>query len=118
LNGSGKTTLLNAILLALYGNRMPLVSRLNLSYSELLSRFRSHGIESDEPSWVELDLGFETSTIQLRRSWHRAKVRMVDDLQIWRQGVPDPILAQSWASQVEQLIPGDWPPYFSSTENS
>jgi DNA sulfur modification protein DndD len=51
-------------------------------------------------------------TLRLRRSWQVAKVRYVDRLEVWRDGLEDSLLAKAWDSQVENLLPVDLAPLF------
>lgn len=106
LNGAGKTTLLNLVLFILYGDQSPAVRSQLGSYSAYLESLCHRGAHQSD-FWASLDLDLPSQTLRVRRSWHQAKVRWVDTLDVWHNGEHDPALAQGWASYVEELIPSD-----------
>ncbi len=109
LNGCGKTSLLEAILLNLYGKRSPFVYERARSYSAYLDSLIHRGVSRKEGAAVELELmvpmeeGY--TLLRVRRSWKSAAVRVVDRLEIWRDGLEDKHLASNWDTYVENLIP-------------
>lgn len=109
LNGRGKTSLLDAVLLALYGSRTPSLKEQGKAYSAYLESLVHKNITPGDDSFVELEfeapLGTHTCEIRLRRSWRNGSKRYTDKLEIWRDGVFDPHLAENWPSQVEELLP-------------
>lgn len=108
-NGRGKTSLLDGVLLALYGSRTPSLKEQGKVYSAYLESLVHKKAKPDEESSVEIEfeapLGTQTCNIRLRRSWRNGNKRYTDRLEIWRDGVLDPHLADNWASQVEELLP-------------
>ncbi|CEP66719.1 DNA sulphur modification protein DndD [Moorella glycerini] len=109
LNGRGKTSLLEAILLNLYGSRSPFVHERARSYSAYLDSLIHRGVPREEGAAVELELMVPIeeghTLLRIRRSWKAAAVRVVDRLEIWRDGLEDSHLASNWDTYVENLIP-------------
>lgn len=108
MNGSGKTTLLEAVLLCLYGKRSPAVTRSKLSYSSYLQGLISRHVDPHIGSYVQLELvvdGGNQHGLRVHRSWRLANARVVDRLEVWRDGAPDPFLAETWDSLAERLMP-------------
>jgi len=61
LNGRGKTTILEAILLALYGKRSPMITESNLSYSAYLRKTINNRSPNNN-AYISLQLSIPTST--------------------------------------------------------
>ncbi|HEY3364925.1 MAG TPA: DNA sulfur modification protein DndD [Symbiobacteriaceae bacterium] len=108
-NGRGKTSLLDAVLLALYGSRSPSVKEYKKGYSAYLESLLHKGAAPGDPSFVELDMEVPAhkgeTKLRVRRSWRFASVRHTDRLEVWRDGVSDPTLAENWDVYVEELLP-------------
>lgn len=108
LNGRGKTSLLEAVLLALYGNRSPVVREKNTAYPGYLESLIHRGVPKTEGASVELEIELpiegDPTVLRIRRSW-KGKGRIVDKLEIWRGGIQDVHLATNWDTYVEELIP-------------
>ncbi len=109
MNGSGKTTLLEAVLVCLYGKRSPVASRSRLSYSSYLQSLISRHVDPHIGSYVQLELVVDGGSLRrelsVHRSWRLANKRVTDKLEVWRDGAPDPFLAETWDSFAERLIP-------------
>lgn len=108
-NGRGKTTLLDAILLALYGNRSPRITR-GLSYSNyLLGLINSNADVVSEETFVELTIdmsdGQRSTMLRVRRTWPQKPNRIRDTLEVWQDGVINPYLADGWDAYIEEQIP-------------
>lgn len=111
LNGSGKTSLLEGILLALYGRNAPAARAYTGSYTSYLASLINRGSGPDDETFVELVLEVpgesrnQLITLRVRRSWKVARVRAVENLTVWREGVEDKYLAGGWDTYVEELVP-------------
>jgi DNA sulfur modification protein DndD len=109
LNGSGKTTLLDSIQLALYGRRARCSNRGALSYEEYLRRCVSNGIKPAE--WSSVQVQFRQWTdghehvYRIRRSWVKNNGGVAEKVEVFRDNVPDRVLADTWLDFVEELIP-------------
>ncbi|MGI6078826.1 MAG: DNA sulfur modification protein DndD [Fastidiosipilaceae bacterium] len=106
MNGRGKTTILEAVLLALYGKRSMSFTEHNTSYTEYLRNYInnvSNGETFLELS-IELYLGQERVDILIRRSWTEGK-RISDNLEVWKNAIPDKYLARHWDTYVEEILP-------------
>lgn len=108
-NGFGKTTVLEALLLALYGRRSPVVRESGKSYPSYL-KDRGHATRAQTPgSWVEvgvqLDRGADHEPVLLRRSWNPATARPSENVSARRDGVEDGTLRETWDLAIDEVIP-------------
>ncbi|MGE5484645.1 MAG: DNA sulfur modification protein DndD [Ignavibacteriales bacterium] len=109
LNGRGKTSLLDAVMLALYGRRSPSVVESGRTYPAYLKGLINKNASKHEESWCEVHLDLPadgyTFSLRVRRSWRLNTKRVSENLSVYRNGLRDSILEQSWDSYVEELIP-------------
>lgn len=109
LNGGGKTTLLDALQLALYGRMAECSNRGDLAYDEFLRRSISRGVDSRDGAAIELTLtqtiDGEPHVYQVRRSWSVREKHVRDRVEVIHDGALDQLLSDSWAEQVEEMIP-------------
>lgn len=115
LNGRGKTSLLSAVQIALYGERSPSKGA-HIKYTNYLKGLIHKSADPEEGTWVEVDLEVpirgQNIHLTVRRSWRVANVRLVERLEIWRDGLLDPYLARTWDSHIEELAPPALAPLF------
>ncbi len=108
LNGRGKTTILEAILLALYGKRSPMITESNLSYSAYLRKTINNRSPNNN-AYISLQLSIPTSEqvldIDIKRYWSAENSRITDTLQVWRNSHQDKYLSKNWDTFVEELLP-------------
>jgi DNA sulfur modification protein DndD len=108
MNGCGKTTLLDAIQLALYGPLALLAGRRG-SYDSYLRDLIHRGVPPESGARVELAFHIfrdgGPQSFRVCRSWRAAGKGIREDLEVCRDGAPDPALAQDWAEHVESFVP-------------
>lgn len=116
LNGAGKTSLLDALQLVLYGKTAQCSKRFGVGYEEFLRRSAHRRARLDEESAVELAFqraeGGRARQYRLRRSWLRSGNAVRERMDVSVDGTPDRVLAETWDSYVEQLIPRRVSPLF------
>lgn len=108
LNGGGKTSLLDAIQLCLFGPHAKISNRANLVYSDYLSRsiHRRSGVAE-----AAIELTFRHTVegaedhYMLHRSWRRSDSGCKERLEVFKNGRAEPVLAENWATQVDDFIP-------------
>lgn len=110
LNGGGKTTFLDALQLCLFGPHARISNRGTLAYQEYLSRSIHRGA-SDPEAGIEIyfrhTVGGREEKYRLNRSWHRSGKGCSERVAVWKNGEPEYILADHWASQVEEFFPSN-----------
>ncbi len=110
LNGGGKTTLLDALQLCLFGPRAKTSNRGRLGYSEYLSRLiHSHGGQSSasiQLHFRHMAEGSENRYV-LKRSWLRRNGRCTEKFDVLQNDRLAPVMADNWATQVEDLMPSN-----------
>ena len=108
LNGHGKTTLLDALQLCLYGAFAKISNRNGLSYHDYLSRSVHRGSKTREAA-VEIafrhTIDGEESRFRLHRSWRKGANGYREHFEVLKNRRRDDALAETWISQVEDLIP-------------
>lgn len=110
LNGGGKTTFVDALQLCLFGPYAKTSNRGRLGYSEYLSR-SIHNHADQTAASIQLNFrhviaGTEDRYV-LKRSWARRNGRCVEEFDVVRNDRLAPLLADNWASQVEDLMPAN-----------
>ena len=113
LNGGGKTTLLDALQLGLFGPHAKISNRGTLGYQEYLSRSIHHGKSASEAA-IEIRFRYtiegREEQYRLHRSWRRNGKGCTEHVEVRKNGVLEPTLADNWASQVEEFFPGQYCP--------
>lgn len=110
LNGGGKTTFLDALQLCLFGGHARISNRGSLAYPEYLSRSIHRGSKADEAA---IELSFRRTVegreeqYRLHRSWRRNGSGCKEQFEVLKNGVPEPVLSDNWASQVEEFFPAN-----------
>jgi DNA sulfur modification protein DndD len=115
LNGGGKTTLLDALQLVLYGKLAQCSNRRDLTYEDYLRRAIHRGVPPSEGALLEIEFvhvseGHE-QTFRVVRSWSARERSVRERLDVYRRDgtlgpmTLDPVLAESWAEHIEELIP-------------
>lgn len=110
LNGGGKTTFLDALQLCLFGPHAKISNRGTLGYQEYLCRSIHRGSSASEAA-IEIDFRYTVEgreeQYRLHRSWHRNGKGCTEKLEVRKNGVLEPTLADNWASQVEEFFPAN-----------
>ena len=110
LNGGGKTTFLDALQLCLFGPHAKISNRGTLSYQEYLSRSIHRGTSASEAA-IEVSFRYTVEgreeQYRVHRSWHRNGKGCTENLEVRKNGVLEPALADNWASQVEEFFPAN-----------
>lgn len=110
LNGGGKTTFLDGLQLCLFGPHAKISNRGTLSYQEYLSRSIHRGTPASEAA-IEVSFRYTVEgreeQYRLHRSWRRNGKGCTETLEVRKNGVPEPALADNWASQVEEFFPAN-----------
>lgn len=110
LNGGGKTTFLDALQLCLFGAHAKISNRGTLAYQEYLSRSIHRGTG---PSEAAIEISFRRTVegheehYRLHRSWQRNGSGCKERLEVLKNGILEPALADNWASQVEEFFPAN-----------
>ncbi len=110
LNGGGKTTLLDALQLCLFGPHAKISNRGPLAYQEYLSRSIHRGAGASQAA---IEISFRHTVegreeqYKLHRSWRRNGTGCKEHFEVLKNGVPEPALADNWASQVEEFFPAN-----------
>lgn len=110
LNGGGKTTLLDAIQLCLFGAHATVSNRGSQGYQAYLSNCIHRGADAGEAA---IEVGFrrmiegQEEHYRLTRAWTRTDGGCRERLEVVRNGTSEPLLAENWASQVEEYFPGN-----------
>ena len=110
LNGGGKTTLLEALQLCLFGAHAKTTSRGRLSYSEYLSRCIHDKAEEPEAG-IQIAFRHTVDGVEekytIRRRWRRTNGRCREQFDVLKDGRLAPVLAENWASHVDDLLPAN-----------
>lgn len=110
LNGGGKTTFLDALQLCLFGGHAKISNRGSLAYPEYLSRSIHRGSAVDEAA---IEISFRRMVegreeqYRLHRSWRRNGSGCKEQFEVFKNGMPEPVLSDNWASQVEEFFPAN-----------
>ena len=111
LNGGGKTTFLDALQLALYGKFASCSNRGALSYPDFLLRAINSSVSPSEGAGLELEFtrGSHDSMDRYRviRTWRSTGKGVKEDLEVFRNGVFDPLTTERWYEVVEEIIPSN-----------
>lgn len=108
LNGSGKTTLLTCLQVALYGAKS-FGSARSGDYERLLSGLQR--ADADGPSTIELDacieVNGETENVTIVRTWSTGSDRIVERLDVLREGSLDFQLTEDWDEYIDSILPAE-----------
>lgn len=109
LNGAGKTTLLEGIQLALYGRSARYLVRGAKGYEEYLRSLINRHVNPRDGASVTLDFthrsGGKASTFSVRRTWSSAGNRIKETIEVDRDGLPDPVVAERWVEFINDVLP-------------
>lgn len=110
LNGGGKTTFLDALQLVLFGPHAKCSNRGTLAYPEYLSRC-IHKQSSEIESGIEIYFRHTVEGVEesyhLRRFWKLSGSSCKEQFEVLKNGQPKPVLADNWATQVEEFFPAN-----------
>ena len=110
LNGGGKTTFLDALQICLFGPHAKISNRGTLAYQEYLSRCIHRGTAASQAA---IEMSFRHTVegheehYRLHRSWRRNGTGCKEHFEVLKNGIPEPTLADNWASQVEEFFPAN-----------
>ena len=110
LNGGGKTTVLDALQLCLFGAHAKVSNRGSLGYQAYLSHCIHRVADVREAA---IEIGFRRMIegreehFRLRRAWARTEGGCREQFEVVRNGTPELLLAQNWATQVEEYFPAN-----------
>ncbi len=109
LNGGGKTTFLDALLLVLYGKFAATSNRGNTGYETYLRKCISRRVSPTDGASITLSFRHRErggeEEIEISRSWRATGKGIREDIDVYRNGVADPLTAERWYEFIEQLIP-------------
>lgn len=115
MNGRGKTTFLDAVLLALYGsNSIAYIESVYKSYGQYLKSFVNQN-DGTFKTYIALEFVIGSKTIDtytVRRSWAGDKKRVLEQIQVWKNGAEDDFLTGNWPLFVESLMPSGLSSFF------
>lgn len=115
MNGRGKTTFLEAVLLALYGSN-------SFAYSE--SKYKTFGQylksfvnEADGSFQTYIDLTFSMDAdnkeiYRIHREWDGSKKRIVEEIQVYKDGEYNQFLTDNWIMFIENILPSGLSNFF------
>lgn len=109
MNGSGKTTFLDAMQLALYGKSARCTGRERISYHDYLESMINRGTASSQGAGVEFTFltrsNGQPSSIRIDRTWNVHGQGVRENLEVFRDGVIDPVASERWQEFVEDFMP-------------
>lgn len=109
LNGSGKTTCLEGLQLTLYGNRSPFLASVEGGYTSYLAssinRFapKSAGASVEVSFKAKIDGKYDD--YRVLRGWKKNGVKVSEYLNVFRGGLKDDYLSETWIDHMEELLP-------------
>ncbi len=116
LNGGGKTTLLDAIQLALYGKLARCSNRGTRAYPDYLAHCIHKGADVSECASVAVELSQstrgESHSYLVERRWSDSGKGVQEQVSVWKDNQPDPVLTESWPDFMEDLLPARIAPLF------
>ena len=110
MNGGGKTTFLDALQLCFFGPRAKTSSRGSTAYRDYLSGSIYRGAASQQAS---IEVSFRhmvegnEDEYRLSRSWRLVNGDCKETFAVLKNGRPEEVLAQNWASQVDEFLPSN-----------
>ena len=115
MNGRGKTTFLEAVLLALYGsNSFAYTESTYKSYGQYLKSFVNQN-DGTLKTYISLEFTVRSENVEtyrIQRSWSGEKIRVSEQIQVWKNGVQDDFLTENWSLFIENLIPNGLSNFF------
>ncbi len=108
MNGGGKTTFLDALQLCFFGPHAKTSSRGSTAYRDYLSSSIYRGAANQEAS-IEIRFRYmvegNEDKYRLSRSWRRGNGNCKESFVVLKNGRREDVLAQNWASQVDEFLP-------------
>jgi DNA sulfur modification protein DndD len=109
MNGGGKTTLFDALQLALYGPKARLSNRGRRAYKEYLRESIHRGVDPGEGASVTLRfrryIEGQARQYEVQRSWREGVKGIEENMHVFCDGLPDPILTEHWSETMENYLP-------------
>lgn len=109
LNGSGKTTCLEGLQLALYGNRSPFLASVDGGYNSYLAdsinRFAPKNAGASVEVAFKAEIDGKYDYYRVVRSWKKNGAKVSEYLHVFRSGLKDEYLSESWIDHMEELLP-------------
>ncbi|KJS03670.1 MAG: hypothetical protein VR68_00755 [Peptococcaceae bacterium BRH_c4a] len=115
MNGAGKTTILEAVLVLLYGQRSQ-VWRKSSSYKDYIQSCMNNNVSNNEDTWIQISLLIKSKSdnntnsdtyidMSARRSWRIDNGKLIETVNVWKNGREDDYLASNWDLYAEELVP-------------
>ena len=112
MNGRGKTTLHDSVILALYGRIaidyfQEAAENGRRSYERFLSEHINKYTPNGDNTYIKLTLMLEDeedTNLVIVRSWKNGSV-INDQVEVYKNGIQDKILAESWPYYIEEILP-------------
>ena len=115
MNGRGKTTVLESVLLALYGKRSGNLIGNHQKFEDYLRKISNANGDSTLCS-VELVFCVNMDKIDLeykvRRNWKLGTKNLRMNTKVWKNGIEDHALSESWDMFIEEILPYAIAPFF------
>ncbi|WP_045222083.1 DNA sulfur modification protein DndD [Desulfonatronum thioautotrophicum] len=109
MNGGGKTTLFDALQLALYGPKARLSNRGRRTYKEYLRESIHRGVDPGEGASVTLRfrryIEGQARQYEIYRAWREGGKGIEENMHVFCDGLPDPILTEHWSETMENYLP-------------
>jgi DNA sulfur modification protein DndD len=109
LNGRGKTTLIDAFQLALYGKFAKCSSRKRLPYDQFLVECINNKVDPIDGARltivIELRHQQALNIYRVSRIWNAQNQRVNETVEVYVDGLLDPMLSDSWDQFIQQLVP-------------
>lgn len=112
MNGRGKTTILEAVLLNLYGKNSFAYTESKLqSYSRYLDSYVNR-TDKSYFTYIQLEFNMDGSNYVVKRSWEGNKRKIVDNIEVFQEGMYNDFLTENWMMFMENLLPSGLSNFF------
>lgn len=112
MNGRGKTTILEAVLLVLYGKNSFAYTESNVqSYSRYLDSYVNK-TDKTYAAYIQLEFVQDKRNYIVKRSWEGNKRKIVDNIEVFQEGLYNDFLTENWVMFIENLLPSGLSNFF------
>ena len=112
MNGRGKTTILEAVLLVLYGKNSFAYTESKLqSYSRYLDSYVNR-TDKSYCAYIQLEFLMDGSNYVVKRSWEGNKRKIIDNIEVFQEGLYNDFLTENWVMFMENLLPSGLSNFF------